>query len=266
MSTPAKAKTPESIDRVSLAAGRMERRQQAKVLNSVAMAKVRKGAQVPDGCGPDIAESPARGRVVQFMPRAMYPDGDDGFVAKDDGHDGRKALRHADAFDIMAAGAAKNRKPMPFTPQQIEIGRFYRDLNEKHATAGVRCSSLESVSGGSSGGGGEYIDAVLRDRARLEQLRARIGGGAAMIVRRQRQGAAGSKLNISDRRLVDMVCIEEKGMVKILAAHGWAKDGAAVKVLTQALRDALERMMGSDRGARVVSTHFGNVTPSPFAL
>ena len=251
-------------DAIELSAGRMERRQAAARDREAGMAETRALGNVPEGCGPEIPDAPARGPVVRFMPKTMYPDGEKGFVAKEAGYQGRKALRHADVFDRMASGAAKNGKANPFTPAQIAMGRFYRDLDEKHQSAGLRCSSLEAMSGGSSGGGGEYMDAVLRDRERLAVLRSRIGDGSAMVVRRQRPSTRGSRQGITDRRLVDMVCIEEKAMTEVLVAHGWAKKGTSVKVLVEALCAALERMAGPIKPLRSSVVHYGDAVPRPF--
>ncbi|MBT3142812.1 hypothetical protein KL867_17210 [Ruegeria litorea] len=155
---------------------------------------------------------------------------------------GRKAMQLADAFDVMEAKAARHGKAAPFTPSQVSMGRHYRDLVERYLSAGVRCSSLESVaqSGGSSGG--EFIDAVLRDREEIEMLRRRIGSGAAIVVRRHRPSQRGSRSTIFDQRLVDMVCIEELTMTEILKAHKWSVDRKYVRDLKKALADALDRM------------------------
>ena len=228
------------------------------------VAAVRKLGQVPKGCGPEIPDAPARGPVVQFTQTVMYPDGEDGFKAKDAGYLGRKSLRHADAFDIMAAGAARHKKPAPFTPAQVAMGRHYATLYERHASAGVRCSSMEAQSRSSGGGGGEYIDAVLRDRAQLDLLQARIGTGSAMVVRRQKPSERGSKTGITDKRLVDDFCLKEISMTRILEAHGWSKDGKAIQVLTQALCEALDRMAGPCHAPRAASVHYSEKSATAF--
>lgn len=217
---------------------------------------VRAAGRVPPEVGPEIPEAPARGLVGTFDMMRSYPDGADGFVSKPAGFMGRKTLGRADSFDVMAAKAASARKPNPFSPGQVAMGRYYRDLVEKHANAGVKCSSLESLSQG-SGGGGSFIDAVLRDRQRIGILQARIGDRSALVVRRHRPSSRGSRSSIMDRRLVDMVCLEDKTISDVLRAHGWAIKGGLVADVQQALADALDRMMGPVRSPRVGVVHFG---------
>ncbi|RBW58424.1 hypothetical protein DS909_06660 [Phaeobacter gallaeciensis] len=197
---------------------------------------------VPECCGGAIPVAPARGAFRVFEPVGLYPAGEADHVARPSGYRGRKAMQLADAFDVMEAKAARHGKAAPFTPSQVSMGRHYRDLVERYLSAGVRCSSLESVaqSGGSSGG--EFIDAVLRDREEIEMLRRRIGSGAAIVVRRHRPSQRGSRSTIFDQRLVDMVCIEELTMTEILKAHKWSVDRKYVRDLKKALADALDRM------------------------
>jgi hypothetical protein len=123
------------------------------------------------------------------------------------------------------------------------MGRHYRGLVERYQAAGVRCSSVESLGRSCSGMGGEFIDAVLRDRERIEMLRRRIGGGSALIVRRIRPSQRGTRAGITDRRLVDMVCIEDLSMSEVLKAHGWSIKADLVRSLNVALAAVLDRMM-----------------------
>ncbi|WP_306150630.1 hypothetical protein [Roseovarius sp. MMSF_3281] len=207
---------------------------------------------VPPECGPEIPHAPARGTIQVFQDVTLYPDGEDGWKAEYSGYRGRSALRVGDAFDVMHAKARK----VLFSPGQVAMGRFYAALFEAHASAGVQCSSLEGRVDRGGGGGGEFIDAVLRDRERLDMLRARIGGGVAMQVRKQRPSAVGSRRLISDRDLVDAVCIHERTLADVLKAHGWTKTGKSVAALRGALRDALDRMMGPQPVSRVQAVEF----------
>lgn len=212
---------------------------------------VRARGRVPEGCGPEIPDAPARGPVRRFQPMGYYPVGSDGWAMKATGHMGRAALRRADVFDVMAARAARHAKPAPFTPSQVQVGRDYRDVVERHASAGVRCSSMEAQSGG-GGGGGAFIDAVLRDGERIALLRGRVGGGQAMCVRRVRPSARGSRLGIADMVLVDMVCLRDLALGPVLKAHGWSVWAGSLDAVRQALCAALDRMTGPVRSGSVM--------------
>ena len=165
---------------------------------------------VPDDCGPEIPEAPARGAYQVVRPQKLYPDGRDGYVAKDAGYLGRAALRHADAFDVMRVAAAKRKKPAPFSETQVAMGRHYRDLVERHATAGIRGSSFTRTRTGGTGQSGAFIDALMQDRQEIDRLHRKIGPGTALEVRRVRPSDRGTRSAIPDRALVDMVCIGDK--------------------------------------------------------
>jgi hypothetical protein len=207
---------------------------------------VKAAGHVPPECGPEIPEAPARGAFRVFQPQLLFPEGAEGYSSKSVGHRGRSAILRADAFDVMAAKAARHRKPSPFTPGQVQMGRQYRDLVERHESAGIRCSSFDSLGGGGGQGGG-FIDAVLRDREEIDRLRRRIGTGSAMVVRRIRPSKRGSRVSISDKRLLDMVCLEEKTLSDVLRAHGWSIKGDLIKSLSIALGETLLRMDGAFR-------------------
>lgn len=205
---------------------------------------VRLRGAVPDVCGPEIPVAPARGGFRVFEPVGLYPKGRDEWEVKPSGFLGRKAMRMADAFDRMAVAAAKSKGEPPFTPTQVAMGRFYRALFERHEAAGPKCVSLETSGGGTSGGQGSFIDAVRRDRERLDAMRRRIGAGSALVVRRVRPSARGSKATIFDRRAVDIICLEDGTCADVLRAHGWSVHGDAVRRVAQAVGDALDRMCG----------------------
>ena len=197
---------------------------------------------VPEICGDAIPEGPARGAIRVFQPMSLFPDGKDDWVARPSGYRGRSAMQRADVFDVMTAKAVSNGKPAPFTREQVAAGRYYRDLVECHACAGVRCSSVEAIRSGGGGGSGSFIDAVLRDREEIERIRRRIGAGTAMVVRKIRPSKRGSRVNITDRQLVDMVCLEGKPISAVLRAHGWSVRGQTSGALRQALAEVLGRM------------------------
>lgn len=208
------------------------------------IAEIKARGCVPVECGDAIPDAPARGAFQVFEPMALQQRNDGKLKAEPMGYRGRSAIRCADVFDVMAAKAASHKKPSPFTPGQIAMGRHYRDLVERHACAGVKCSSVEVLNSGGGGQGGEFMDAVLRDGEEIARLQRRIGSGAAMVVRRIRPSKRGSRTTIFDRRLVDMVCLEERSLSEVLQTHGWVVSGTTVRSLRMALRSALSRMAG----------------------
>ncbi|APZ53732.1 hypothetical protein [Salipiger abyssi] len=221
------------------------------------IADVKARGAVPQACGPAIPEAPARGcfRVVETF--GLYPKGADDWERKPAGHDGRKTMELQDNFGEMLAHAARRRAPAPLSSGQIAMGRFYRDLHERHRSAGLRCSSVETMSGGSSGTAASFMDAVLADRERLDVLRRRIGDGASRHLRVIRPSKRGSRTTISDRALVDMVCLDGLHLDAVLRRHGWSVKGETRKAARMALAEALDRMMGPMRRRSVTAASFG---------
>lgn len=220
----------------------LEARQQSEADR---IAEVMARGAVPEACGPEIPLAPARGPMKTFRPIELVP-GTVG-VARDTGHwergedSRRRGARIMDVFDRMTG-------PNALTPAQIQIGRDYRDLAERHEAGGMKCASLEAAGRGSGGQGGEFIDAFVIEGRRLEALRRRIGTGVAMSVRRIRpssRGAAAKGL-ITDRDLVDRVCRGDLDLGQVLKVYGWAAKGTARAALRKALAAALDRMQGYD--------------------
>lgn len=159
--------------------------------------------------------------------------------------------RQADVFDAMerAALRAFERRQdgvfqPPFTPGQVEMGRHYLVLTERHSAGGMRCAALEPGRAGGDGGG--FIDAYLREGDELRLIHARIGAGVALAVRRVRpskRGGDGAGV-ISDRVLVDAVCLGGLDLNAVLIKAGWSPDGHHRKTLRLALAAALDRMQG----------------------
>ena len=160
--------------------------------------------------------------------------------------------RAADVWDAMeqAALLAHGRRGdeaafvPPFDPAQVEMARRYAHLTERHSAGGIRCASLEA--GRAGGGGGGFIDAYIKQGDELRLIHGRIGAGAALVVRRVRpskRGGAGAGI-ITDRALVDAVCLGGKDLNAVLRAAGWAADGHHRKALRVALGAALDRMQG----------------------
>jgi hypothetical protein len=220
-------------------------------------------ATAPEICGPDIPVSPARGAFATFQPRRIVP-GSAG-TAVPDGYRGhgelrhRSALRSADVFDAMEQEALRRHQKKgddggpftpPLTPGQVTMGRIYRNLVEDHDGKGVKCASLEASSGG--GGSGSFIDTFVAQGIAIERIRARIGLGMAMQVRRIRPSKRGEGQlgNILDRHLVDMVCLGNRSLTDVLRAHGWSVKAPHLAALRTALAGALDRMQGYRYGGR----------------
>lgn len=152
-------------------------------------------------------------------------------------------LRLADVFDTMKAKARARGADLCLTESQIAMGRVYAQLIERQTAGGIKLSSFE----GSSGGGGDadaFTQARLDASRLIDRLRYRIGDGVAMPIRRIRPSERGSRVQIKDRDLVDLVCLAGKDMSAVLRAHGWNVDGKTVQAATRALGAALERMQG----------------------
>lgn len=221
------------------------------------ISRVRSLGVVPGQCGSNIIDAPARGPVKLFRDFSYDEQTDGSFKVVGKGFDGRLALRRGDVFDIMADQARRAKADEPFAPAEVAMGRYYRDLFERHASAGIKCSSVEGVGGGSGGAGG-FMDAMLSDGRELDRLRGWIGSGSAMVVRRVRPSSRGSRVSIFDRRLVDMVCLEDKSISDVLKAHGWVRKGDTVKALRLGLCGVLNRMMGRHIHQKTQSCQFGS--------
>lgn len=233
----------KNIGDVDAASARMEARQASHRREAEAVSRVRAAGAVPERCGPEIPEAPARGPFQVFQPVEMVPGS--ALRARPAGWQGRDAIRMGDAFDVMAEQARRQKAAAPFTPGQVQAGRDYARLVERLDAAGVRCSSLEALAQ-RGGGGGSFVDAVLRDRQRLQAMRHRIGDGLAIEVRRVRPSDRGGvrRRAMSDRVLVDLVCVREKCLSEILRSFGWAASTKNRAALRAALCGALDRMQG----------------------
>lgn len=132
----------------------------------------------------------------------------------------------------------------PFTPGQIQMGQRYATLVERHEAGGMKCTALGRAGGG--GSGGDFMDVFVAEGREIDMLRRRIGTGQAMVVRRVRPSLRGSKSGITDRRLVDMVCLGGMDVTAVLEAHGWSAFGKNRDALRTALATILDRMQGFD--------------------
>lgn len=220
-----------------------------------------KQASLPPGiCGPDIPMAPARGAFYTFRPVTIVPGSAGatqaaGYQARGEERP-RVAIVCADVFDamILAARRIHDRRgdgvagfTPPFTPAQVSVARDYRAMTERRAAGGMRCASLETTGHG-GGAGGEFIDAYVAEGLRLAAFHRRIGQGAALSVRRIRPSARGpgKRRLISDRALVDAVCLGGKTLSAVLKAYDWVQNRAMRETLRKALAAALDRMQGYD--------------------
>ncbi|MGO4854752.1 hypothetical protein [Phaeovulum sp. W22_SRMD_FR3] len=97
--------------------------------------------------------------------------------------------------------------------------------------------------------GGEFMDAFVAEGDDIRRLRARVGTGVAMQIRRIRPSARGAAARgiITDLALVDAVCLEELTLSAVLTRFGWVSDGKNREALRKALGAALDRMAGAGR-------------------
>lgn len=219
-------------------------------------------AMPAEGCGPAIPIAPARGPSMAVTPNVVMPDEKSrtGYKVEATGWRGFKAARAIDVFDTLAQredtrARKEGRDPVqPFSKAQVTVARRYRDLVEQHDAGGMRCASLEARGGGGGSSGGEFIDAYLATGNEIQQLRQRVGTGAAMVVRRVRPSARGKATAsiIRDRDLVDAVCLHGKSFRDVLDGHGWAIKGQNIQKLSDALKAALDRMLGKKNTVRKI--------------
>lgn len=227
------------------------------------MSEVRARGAVPEACRPGvIPEAPARGPVALYRETEVVPQADGTTRVQDRNHHGFAALRRADAFDVMEAQARRAHRgdaaafAPPFTPGQVAMGRHYAAVFERHAGGGIKCSSVEGRVGG-DGRGGDFMDRLLEDRRTLDALIRRIGSGVALSIRRVRPSSRGTRRAITDRALVDGVCLAGQTVTDVLRAHGWADKGDTRKAARGALAAALDRMAGPVSSGRIRAAHLG---------
>lgn len=190
-------------------------------------------AAAPEACGPDYIAAPAAGpRKVVRLERMVHGSSE---RVTDAGWQGRSTVARADVFDAMLREAERRGAARPLSAGQIEIGRRYRALVERHSAGGVRCASLEAEVRGP--GGGAFIDAHIAIGDEIEALRRRVGQGVALRVQR----GAGRR-SVTFRALVDDVCLADRTLNGVLRRHGWAPDGTHRAALRRALAGSLDRM------------------------
>ena len=201
----------------------------------------------PDDCGEAIVDiAPARGAVQRFQSTVTTITTAGQIQRRPVGHEGRNALRRADAFDVMQQQAARRRPDGPplFTAIQIGTGRSYASLYERCTAAGVRCSSVEALGQGGSGQG-SFIDALIHDHRRLATFELAIGSGIVLAPRGARAHADHGRqaLRVSD--VVRGVCISGLTISQLLQSFGWSRSPTFTKETMGALCAALDRMRNS---------------------
>lgn len=178
--------------------------------------------------------------VVGYVPQVMLPDGAGGWRAEAMGYKGKGAVRVADVWDVMSDQSGRAGGGALFTVGQVEIARAYAAVTERVASGGVKLSSL------GAGGGGvaarDFMDLYAADCELLRMMHRRIGAGVSLHVRRVRPSERGSRWNIRDRALVDMVCLGGRTLGDVLQAHGWAVYDGSRRAARAALCGALDRM------------------------
>jgi hypothetical protein len=223
------------------------------------IALVQRSGLAPDVCGPAIPVSPARGPVRVFDIMQSYPKGQDETVLKPAGYLGRKSMQRLDVFGRMAAQSARKGGDAMLSDSQISIGRLYRTLVEDREAGAVRCASLEAGRGGGGGTREGFTDHRLDMSQRIDRLQARIGSGCSMAIRRIRPSKRGgiARSNISDRTLVDSVCLYDLDLSAVLRGSGWAVYGDTVTAACSALAGALDRMIGPIKRIKVQGVTYG---------
>lgn len=241
---------------------RQKRVRSARVAEAERISKVKVAGFVPADAGPEIPVAPARGPIRVFEAKGLYPEGRDGYVVKPTGHLGRKTVQRADVFDRIKRSAAARNKPAPFSPGQIAMGRYYRDIVEQHEAGGVKCSSLGDYVQSSGGAAVDITDRRLAAFRRIESLRRRVGVGYALLEVARKKACALPRRPILNMDIVDLVCLGDESFTDVLRTFGWARKGSAAKglyirVLCAALGASLERMMGPVQRSGANVARFG---------
>ncbi len=218
-----------------------------KMTSAERVAAIKSAHTPPAACGPDVVAAPARGAFRTYDPIGLVPGSTE--RVRSEAHRGegeavaRKGVAVVDVFDRMMVEAARRKMPAPLTPSQIAIGRRYRWVAEQHDAGGFKLSSINSTGGGA--GALDVMDLRLGERRELVALRARVGDGVAMEVRRVRPSARGVENRlIRDLDLIDRVCLRDLTLTEVLRAFGWSNRGGNTAALRGALCGALDRMIG----------------------
>ena len=202
-----------------------------------AIARVRRFGAVPDVCGPEVPEAPARGPIRLVDPVSVRVDEAGQLERVSMGYHGYKAAKVCDVFDLMEVRA----KRQMFTTAQVETGRRFAALIERHSNGATKCSSLEASGGGT--GAGEFMDAFLAEGDEIARMRKAAGQdakGQEIIALEVRSGGKLRRIMALD--LVERVCVGQESLSAVLRGCGLAKSGGRVDALSEALGAALDRM------------------------
>lgn len=169
-------------------------------------------------------DAPAKARQVCFDGRRVG--------ARDSAPSSFSAVRNIDAFD----GAPLNTLPAAL----IAVGRRYAALHEYAHGSGVRgCLSSLLPSKGRA-----VCESEVDTRARLlddyRRLCAAVGSGEALSVQRAGSGRRGV---ISDKSLIDAVCLGNMPLGQVLKAHGWGTESLYRAKLLAACERILQAML-----------------------
>lgn len=129
----------------------------------------------------------------------------------------------------------------PYDPGQIAVAEDYAALVEWREGSALKCASLEAGRGG--GGAGLFIDTYIDRGVWLAELRARIGDGVAMSVRRH-MDRGNARRQITVRAAVDMAVLAGVPVKAILHRFGWVGNMREMRELRTAICGALDRMRG----------------------
>lgn len=197
----------------------------------------------PDGVSAEILEcSPALGPVRLFRDETVEKTSEGNFRYR---RADAVGLRRGDAFDVMQDQAnrrarAKGKEPsLLFTQAQIEAGRTYGHLVERHAARGARGMSIETV--GRSGGGGSYMDAVVMEGRRLDRMRAKIASLWALEPKRV-SPAGDRRRAIRMITVIDHVCVDEITLSQVLTRYGWTAGARNLTPFREAFREGLNNL------------------------
>jgi hypothetical protein len=211
-------------------------------------------AAVPAGVSDEITPAPAR-PVTRYRDATVVIE-DGKFQEIEKRYRAGGPGRERDVFDVMAEQAARRGGKLWLDQRMIEIARDYRDLFERVESAGFVASFKPDAPFGGQGRG-DFMDAYLRDKARLDRFHRAIGDGVAKKAKGKVQTSSGGRVRVSSydlarigrkpitvRGLVDNVCIAQQPLSACLEGYGWSASTKNRETLQAALCAALARMDG----------------------